>query len=436
MLTAAQLRLARAAPHVRLIFLLVLVAVGATHRSSGSWNDDSRMATIQSLVEFHSLVIDHSDFVGTGDKVNIDGHFYSEKPPIPAIIGALIYLPLHAAGIDLHPGTNVAYFLITLLSIGGCWIGGTLAFFGALRFTGLDPEQRLLATLTLAFGSLYFTWATTFNNHEMAAGCLATGFYALLRGRFGEGSIPHNLAIAGLFLSFAGTADIPTATFYATFLLYVLRDPGLRRYSAYYLSPLSVTVLPALVLNFSIHHSIVPVQIVHSYFEYPGSPWHGSAALSGMKTNPWSFVGSYGLQTLISEKGFLVYNPFLVIASWGLGREIVRRGPFRYEAMAIAVSSGCILLYYWIMTDNFAGWSYSIRWFIPLLPLLSFFLFPFFQAWDARRRAVFNGLLGVSVLIAGVGAINPWSALVYDNAPFLANIKQLLAHIQDPLVFP
>jgi len=436
MLSAARLRLAQAAPHVRLLVLLVLVAVGATHRASGSWNDDSRMATIQSLVEFHSLVIDHSDFVGTGDKVFVNGHFYSEKPPMPAVIGALIYLPLHAVGIELHSGTNLAYFLITLFTIGGCWIAGTLAFFGSLRFTGLDPERRLLATLALAFGSLYLTWATTFNNHEMAAGCLAVGFYCLLRGRYAEGSIPRNLAAAGLFLSLAGTADMPTAIFYPIFFLYVLRDPALRKYSLYYLLPIAVTVVPALALNFSIHHSIVPVQIVRAYFEYPDSPWQGSPSLSGMTANSWSSVGSYALRTLVSEKGFLVYNPFLVIAVWGLGREIFRNNPFRYEAIAIGTGTACLLGYYWVMTDNFAGWSYSIRWFVPLLPLLLFFLYGFFQAWNVGRRAVFNGLLGVSVLIACVGAINPWSALVYDDAPLLANIKQLIAHIQDPLIFP
>jgi hypothetical protein len=436
MLTAARLRLAQAAPHVRLILLLVLIAVGATHHSSMSWNDDSRMATIQSLVESHSLVIDHSDFVGTGDKAFVNGHFYSEKPPMPAVLGALVYFPLYQAGIQLHPGTNVAYFLITLLTIGGCWIAGTLVFFASLRFTGLDPERRLLATLALAFGSLYFSWATTFNNHEMAAGFLAIGFYFLLRGRFGEGSIPNNLAIAGLFLSLAGTVDIPTAVFYAAFFLYVLRDPTLRRYSVYYLLPIAVTVVPALAMNFSIHHSILPIQIVRSYFEYPGSPWHGSASLSGMNANTGRFLGSYAFRTLISEKGFLVYNPFLIIALWGLGREIVRKGSFRHEGIAIAAGSVCILFYYWIMTDNFGGWSYSIRWFIPLLPLLLFFLFPFFRALNARRRAVFNGLLGVSALIACVGAINPWSALFYDDAPFLANIKQLIIHIEQPQAFP
>jgi hypothetical protein len=436
MLTAVRSRLARSAPHVRLVFLLVLIAVGSTHCSSMSWNDDSRMATIQSLVESGTLVIDHSEFVGTGDKAFVKGHFYSEKPPMPAILGAAVYVPLYAAGIRLHPGTNAAYFLITLITIGGCWIGGSLAFFHSLRFTGLDPEKRLLATLALAFGSLFFSWLTTFNNHEMAAGLLSAGFCFLLRGRYGEGATRNNLMAAGLFLCLAGTADIPTSVFYGVFFLYVLREPALRKYFAFYLAPLAVTAVPALAMNYSIHHSILPIQIVRSYFQYPGSAWAGAVSLSGMNANDPGFLGSYALQTLIGEKGFLVYNPFLGLALWGLGREIVRKGRFRYEAIAIAAGSLCLMLYYWLMTNNFAGWSYSIRWFVPLLPLMLFFLFAFFESFTARRRAVFHVVLGVSVLIAGVGAINPWSALVYDDAPFVANIKQLITHIQQPLAFP
>ena len=58
-----------------------------------TWNDESRMATIQSLVESKTLVIDHSDFAATGDKVFVAGHFYSDKPPLPAILGAITYAP-------------------------------------------------------------------------------------------------------------------------------------------------------------------------------------------------------------------------------------------------------------------------------------------------------------------------------------------------------
>jgi hypothetical protein len=437
MLTAARRNLAAASPHVRLLLLLVFIALGTTHRASQSWNDDSRMATIQSLVESGTLVIDHSDYVGTGDKVFINGHFYSEKPPMPALIGAAVYFPLYQLGIQLHMGTNLAYYLITLLTVGVCWIVGALAFYDCLRFTGLDSERRLLATLALALGSLYFTWATTFNNHELAAAWLMIGFRFLLRARHGEGAAGRNLAAAGLFLSLPGTADIPTGIFYGVFLLYVLLDPALRRNVGLYLAPLLVTAVPALAMNYSIHHSIVPVQIVKAYFDYPHSPWHRSGmSLSGTEVNGVATATCYALQTLLGDKGFLLYNPFLLIALWGLWRELRHNGPFFREGVAIFTGSLGLMLYYWLMTTNFAGWSYSIRWFVPMLPLLLFFLFPFFQDFSKQRLAVFNAVLAVSAIISCVGALNPWSALSYSSAPFVANIEQFIAHVRDPFAFP
>ena len=142
MLTDSRRKLAQSLPHTRLLILLVLIALGATHCAPTTWNDESRMATVQSLVESGSFVIDQTDFARTGDKVFINGHFYSDKPPMPAVLGAAVYLPLYHLGLTLHEGGSLAYFLITLLTVSLFWILGTLAFFDSLRFTGMDPERR------------------------------------------------------------------------------------------------------------------------------------------------------------------------------------------------------------------------------------------------------------------------------------------------------
>lgn len=414
-------------PLKRLIILLVLIAVCTTHSAPQSWNDQSRMGTIQALVESRSFVIDKTDFAGTGDKVSIGGHFYSDKPPMPQVLGAVIYLPLHHFGFRLINGTNFSYYLITLLTVALFWVLGTLAFFYSLRFTGLNPEQRLLPSLALGFGSLYFTWSQTFNGHGLAAGLLAIGFCFLLRARH-EGHVSRNLAVAGLFLSLAATADMPTGIYYAVFGLYIVRDPLLRGRALFYVAPLLVTLVPALAINYSIHHSIVPVQIVQAYFQYPGSPWLGSASeqLSGTHTNDLEFFRTYAVRTLVGPHGFLLYNPFLVIAVWGLAREIRRKGPFFFEAIAMATGSTVLLLYYWLSTNNYGGWAYSIRWFVPMLPLLFFFLYPYFEAFDPRRRRWFQALLCVSVIIAAVGAANPWAAVGPADVPFKVNFKIFL----------
>src|SRR5262245_39218547 len=83
----------------------LLIAAGSALGYAGGWNDGSRLATVESLVDFHTLAIDDSIFVrplldqvedaspypahepllenGTKDKLFIDGHFYSDKSPVP-----------------------------------------------------------------------------------------------------------------------------------------------------------------------------------------------------------------------------------------------------------------------------------------------------------------------------------------------------------------
>lgn len=416
--------LAKIRPLQRLLYLLVIAAIVTTHAAPGSWNAASRMATVQSLVEFHTFMIDKTVFIGTGDKVFIGGHFYSDKPPMPSVLGAAVYWPLYHAGFGLHLGSSVAYYLVTLLTVRLFWVLGTLAFFFMLAYTGLDEEKRFLATVALSLGSLYFTWSSTYNSHALAASFLSIGFYFLLRARF-ESSTSFNLGVAGFFLSLASTADVPTGIFYALFLVYILRDARLRRAMPFYLLPLIATLLPALAITYSVHQSIVPVQIVGSYFQYPGSPWAGSDALSGMHSNNVQFALTYACSALVGPKGFLLYDPIIAIALWGLVRTIRMRGSFFYEGLVVAAGSAVLVLYYLLATNNYGGWSYSIRWFVPLLPLLFFFVYPCFESYGPARARQFRVLLCIAIVIAFVGAIDPWSHRDLSEVPFVANLKEI-----------
>ena len=388
------------------------------------------MATIQSLVESRTLVIDHSDFAATGDKVFVAGHFYSDKPPLPAMLGAITYAPLYALGFRLREGPSLSYFLITLFTVTLVWLCGTAALYYALEFTGLDVERRTLVCLALGVGSTFLTWATTFNNHEIAAGCISIGFMFLLKARFETGA--RNLALAGLFLSIAATSDIPTAIFYVVFSGYVIARKETRRNIGFFFLPLILTAVPTAMADFAIHGSVMPVQIYNQYFQYPGSPWLGSDELSGMRANGVGFTFTYALSTLFGPAGFLLYNPLLFLAIFGCVQVIHKQERFWSECLCVLLGSLILCGYYWVTTTNLAGWSYSIRWFVPILPPFFFFLYPYLRDNSARRKRLFIIVFAVSTVIASVGALNPWSPLVYSDVPFVANIKQFVEHLRHP----
>jgi len=99
-----------------------LAAAGALDQPGG-FNDGSRLATAESLIERGTLAIDDSVFVrpppdlaergllpadphpiyslarGTLDKLFINGHYYSDKPMIPAVMNAAAYRVLMLIGL-------------------------------------------------------------------------------------------------------------------------------------------------------------------------------------------------------------------------------------------------------------------------------------------------------------------------------------------------
>jgi hypothetical protein len=75
-----------------------------------SWNDASRLATVESLVDFHTWQIDQSVFQPlTGDKLFIHGHYYSDKSPVPALAMAALYQVLQWS-MNLKAGRELALF--------------------------------------------------------------------------------------------------------------------------------------------------------------------------------------------------------------------------------------------------------------------------------------------------------------------------------------
>lgn len=101
---------------------LVVAAIGA-RPYAGGWNDGSRLAAVESLIDRGTLAIDESVFCGTPqrlieaghlpyfaddpalipfgtkDKLFIRGQFHSDKPPFVSILMAGAYQPLLSLGV-------------------------------------------------------------------------------------------------------------------------------------------------------------------------------------------------------------------------------------------------------------------------------------------------------------------------------------------------
>lgn len=406
----------------RVFIALAIIGLFTVLPKVASWSDASRMGTIQGLIDFHTFRIDRTAFVDTGDKVFVGGHYYSDKLTGPALFGAIFYWPLSAFGLKLGYGWNIAYYVITLCTIKVSWLAGLVAFYKSLAFTPLVERKKIWLTLALGVGSLFFTWSATFNNHALAGSWVAIGFYFMLRARHGY-RVGRSVFLAGVFLALVGGTDVPILAVFAGFGLYVLADPRLRRHLGWYLLPLPLTALPALLINYRISGSFVPVQLVPEYFLYPGTRWTAEE-LTGAGMNSGRFLVKYVFNSSIGTRGFLIYNPLLFLAVPFVVRELSRTRPFFREARVTCVVAVPIVAYYLLYSNNYSGNSYSIRWFVPLLPLLFFFLHPVLDGGRALR-GWFVALFAAGVVIAVVGLINPWTLMGHSDFPLVANLKTL-----------
>lgn len=62
----------------------------------------SRLGTIESIVERGTFRLDDSSFINTIDKVHRDGHYYSHQPPLLSALEAPVYWVLHVTGARFH----------------------------------------------------------------------------------------------------------------------------------------------------------------------------------------------------------------------------------------------------------------------------------------------------------------------------------------------
>ena len=397
---------------LRLGHVLVFVAsilIVFTWNSFTMLNDNvtSRLATVDSLAERHTVQIDDSKFVRTSDKVFVNGHFYSEKPPLLSLLATVVYLPIRALGFTFWNST-FAYFAITFGLSGVSFLICLVCFYDALLRVGLDDTAATWMTAMLGLGTLCLSFSTALNNHSFPASWLFIGMYFLLRAR--DSHRPLWMWAAGCSFALAVGADTSTALLVAGFGVYVLLESSLRRRALAIVIPCAVVLAAGAAYNYAICGSLRPMQVTPQYFDYPGGHFApGGEPLTGITRNPLPFALNYLGQLLFGWNGFLLYSPLLLFAIAAAIITIVRRRALWKLAVAVLVTSAGYVVYYALYSSNFAGCSYSIRWYVAFVPILFFFAFPILQEHSKWIRVAFACGFAVSIPVALLGAVDPWS---------------------------
>jgi hypothetical protein len=387
-----------------MLLIALAVAVVSARPYAGSWNDGSRLATVEALIDRHTWSIDDTIFVrvphpkspgtalpypphetallehGTLDKIFIAGHFYSDKSPVPALWLAgwyQLWEGMTGGTAGSHP--NRFCLTMTVASSGLAYMVAVWCLYRLGRRLGLPFFLCLLLTSSFGVATVALPYVRHVNNHILLLA--VTSALALRVASIRDEILDPHVSwrrSAGLgFLAGLGyTIDLgagPVILLCTSGLVLIgcIREQTSLSTSAKTCLAFALAALPWLglhhALNYVIGGSFKPANANPEYFRWPGCPF-AAGNLTGSLVHPdlGSFL-LYAASMLAGKRGFLGHNLplFLTIPAFFI---LLRRCRelWRELLWALGCFAGTWLLYA-ATSNNSSGQCCTIRWFVPLL---------------------------------------------------------------------
>lgn len=165
------------------LFVLFFITYGYFFQGGG-WNQNSRVCLIRAILHHHTFAIDqykedsknpYFEFVNTGDWSYYKGHYYTNKSPGLSFMtvvpfGIAEYFLNYIYPSDTEKRVHISAYISTLcttvlLSTLLC----LLLFYVCSHFLRFDGISCLTLALFFGFGTLVFSYSTTFYGHLPAA---------------------------------------------------------------------------------------------------------------------------------------------------------------------------------------------------------------------------------------------------------------------------
>lgn len=418
--------------YIRIFVLYFILLVLLTKFDIQSIAEASRMATVKSLVEDLSFTIDNTQFENsrlfTIDKYFYNNHFYSDKPPLPALMGAAVYFILNNLGLNFSNNFGLTCYAIVLSTVGvlSCL---SLVYFHKilLEIFKIDENWANIATFLTATATLILPYSLVLNNHILAASFITISFYYLLK--FAEFRDTVSVVACGIWISLAGSIDI-TCFLLIPFYVVFLASKSLKMAGIFLVSCLP-GIVSYLSLNIYVSGSIVPPAMNAPLWDYPGSLF-GKQNLSGVASQK-SFFGAlkYAFSLYFGSKGLFSHTPILLFSVMGVATLLMQKN-LSYKTPYFCVFAACLIfmLLYTLRTVDYGGYSYGVRWFVTPMPLLCLPLSQIGRQIRSSRllKNFFVVIACMSIALSLAGTYNPYTQDV-TKIPFLgiANTRYTFA---------
>jgi len=397
-----------------------------------SVNDLSRWATVYSLAERGTYDIDETPFPMTIDRVRLNGHFYSSKPPLLPTLLAGEYLALKTLSFGrLSFARNAgAVIRIIVLTVNLVPFMVFLVLFARLldKLTS-DHWARTYSLAAGAFGTYLTAFNITLNNHTIAAYSAFFALYAAYR-IWCEGQTSARLfAVCGFFAAFGAVNEFPATSLLGVLLAGLLWKH--RRRTLVYFLPLALIPIAAhFWTNFKVTGSLAPAYASKEAYDFPGSYWKLHPVTRRLVSSridpatgqvvfhdnidgqyePWP---KYLFHMLAGHHGVFSLSPIFVFSAIGAARLVRDRGhKLRAFALIAIFLTLVILTFYTFFAGqrNYGGATSGLRWVFWLIPLWLFCLpAGLRQAATSRRvRGWALACLFISAMSVFYATRNPW----------------------------
>jgi len=353
--------------HTLLFFLIVLFLSSWHLFGGGNDNVTSRAAMVASIVQHGTLNID-AYAENAGDKAFINGHYYSEKAPLPALIVVPFWWVVHLFSQPLPDGTLDP----ALIRLGGFLIGSvpfaliaTLIWMRLCAGNGRAHIPPAWAAALPVFGSFLFIQSGAFFGHLIGAMFLLLAYRAWDR---------DNMLVCGSFAGAAVLCEFTVALFPVYWALLLLFR---RNYRA--LGMLALGALPACLLLGAYNMAISGSPLTIGYSHQVGYDFMHEAAGFGLPDleHLWHI-------TFSDYRGLFFYAPVLVAAFLAL---FTQRDRPRWWLDPVLVPSALSILAISGFGGWWGGWSYGPRYLTAVAVLLFYRCLPAFVAWHWSRWA-------------------------------------------------
>lgn len=398
------------------IFLLLLASYAYFFPRWADWNQDSRFALVQALVEEHQLAIDDY-YQQTGDYAIYGGHYFTDKAPGLSVLGAPVYAVFHTLVAVLPsslwtsgPASNSALtatlrtdgtglmadkvlraaslYAVTLFTVSlpsaALWV---LVYLFVVD-VGVSRRVGLTSSLLCGLGTLAFPYSTVFYSHQTAAFLLFTAFYLLFRIKQRQASSAW-LWLCGALLGLAVFTDFPSLL--PTVLLLAYAVICLPRRTM--LLPVIAAALPFAVMLAVYNYACFGSPLASSYRYLALFPEQSNYGLLGFSLPSWTAF--WGI-TFSPYRGLFFSSPFLLLAGPGIWLGL--RGN-RWRAEVIITAS--IIAVYLLLISCYYDWKggFAVAGPRNLIPMLPFAALPVARALSAAWRSrVWRPIIGISVL--------------------------------------